>query len=60
MVLFWQNLLKTVFLRRNGFSLAKAAQNIGLGHNNSVFAKAARNCVFWPKWLYFGESRSKQ
>ena len=50
MALFWQNLLKTVFLRRNGFILGNL-------QNNSVLAKARQNCVVWPKWLYFGESR---
>ena len=59
MALFWQNLLKTVFLRQNGFILGRAAQNSGFVQNNSVLAKAAQNCVFLPKWLYFGESRSR-
>ena len=59
MALFWQNLLKTVFLRQNGFILENLAQNSGFVQNNSVLAKARQNCVVWPKWLYFGESRRK-
>ena len=46
MALFWQNLLKTVFLRQNGFILGKAAQNSGFIQNNFVLANAAQNCVF--------------
>ena len=51
MALFWQNLLKTVFLRQNGFILGKAAQNSGFIQNNSVLAKAAQNWYF-PNWHF--------
>ena len=55
MALFWQNLLKTVFLRQNGFILRNAAQNSGFVQNNSVLAKAAQNCVF-SKLAFFAKA----
>ena len=59
MALFWQNLLKTVFLHQNGFILGKAAQNSGFVQNNSVLAKAAQNCVF-SKLAFFRKSSLRQ
>ena len=40
---FWQKLIKAICYGQNSF----------------VTTKAARKCLFWPKWLYFNKSCSK-
>ena len=54
MALFWQNLLKTVFLRQNGFILGKAAQNSGFIQNNFVLAKLHK--TVFSKLAFFAKA----
>ena len=65
MALFWQNLLKTVILRQNGFILGnllktvvlsriilfwqKLDKTVWFGQNGFILAKAAEKQQFWPK-----------
>ena len=72
MALFWQNLLKTVFLRQNGFILGnllktvvlskiilfwqKLQKTVWFGQNGYILAKAAQNNSFGQNSLVFVEA----
>ena len=72
MALFWQNLLKTVLLRQNGFILRnllktvvwskiilfwqKLHKTVWFGQNGYILAKAAQNNSFGQNSLVFVEA----
>ena len=59
MASFWQTLLKTVCFCQNGFIWAKAAQNCAFWPKWLSFEKRCSKLHFWSKWLYLGKSFSK-
>ena len=61
MALFWQNLLKTVFLRQNGFILGNLLKTVVLAKIASVLAKPSpKLCGLGQNGFILAKAAEKQ
>ena len=59
LALVWRKPAQNRLFRQKWLNFRKSCSNWQNDQNGIILAKSTRNCVFWPKWLYFGHLQEK-